>query len=454
MMYQERIHALNSKPVQDGAYVLYWMQAAQRAEWNHALEHAIQRANELHKPLIVYFALTEHFPEANQRHYLFLLEGLRETKEKLAQRGIKMVVEHTYPPHGVVFAAKNALLVVTDQGYLRTQKKWYKEVAQSIPCSFWQVETNVIVPVKVVSSHEEYGAYTIRPKIKRNLPYYLIPFSEEKVHHSSLHFPPFPKELDISSPEKVLSLLSVDRSVSLLPNKGGTDRAKEKLQEFIDQKLPHYSSERNDPSKDILSGMSAYLHFGQISPLLIAWKIMKAPVPEIAKETYLEELIIRRELAMNFACYNPHYDSFLGLPSWARETLQKHQKDPREYRYKLEDFENAQTHDPLWNTAQKELVLSGTIHGYVRMYWGKKVLEWTPDPEEAFSSLLYLNNKYALDGRDPNSFAGIAWCFGKHDRAFRERPIFGKVRYFGKGTMRIKFIEQSYIKRIKRMENS
>ncbi|MGQ9474262.1 MAG: deoxyribodipyrimidine photo-lyase, partial [Candidatus Caldatribacteriaceae bacterium] len=401
----------------------------------------------------VYFALTEHFPEANQRHYLFLLEGLKETKEKLAQRGIKMVVEHAYPPEGVVSAARNALILVTDQGYLRIQKQWYKEVARQIPCSFWQVETNVVVPVKVASSHEEYGAYTIRPKIKRKLPYYLIPLSEEKVHHSSLYFPPFPGELDISSPEKVLSLLPLDRSVSLLPNKGGTDRAKEKLQEFIDQKLLYYPKEHSDPSKETLSGMSAYLHFGQISPLFIVWEIMKTPIPETAKEAYLEELIIRRELAMNFVYYNPYYDSFLGLPSWARETLKKHQKDPRKYRYQLEDFENAQTHDPLWNAAQKELILSGTIHGYVRMYWGKKVLEWSTDPEEAFTHLLYLNNKYALDGRDPNSFAGIAWCFGKHDRAFGERPIFGKVRYFGKGAMRTKSIEQSYLKRIERMEN-
>ncbi|NSW75177.1 MAG: deoxyribodipyrimidine photo-lyase [Candidatus Atribacteria bacterium] len=451
MIQRERLKELNNKPLQEGSYILYWMQAAQRAEWNHALEYAIQKANELQKPLLVLFSLTDRFPEANARHYLFLLEGLQETQRKLAQREIRMVVYLGDPVENVAQFSQKATFLVTDRGYLRIQREWREKVAQQVNCPFWQVETEVIVPVEVVSPHEEYGAYTIRPKLKKQLNRYLIPLREETVRIPSLSFPAFPHELDLSAPEKILEYLGIDKNIALLPHLGGTDRAKAKLKEFIAHHLSRYPTSRNDPSQDTLSAMSPYLHFGQISPLFITQEIIGAPVPEEVKETYLEELIVRRELSMNFVFYNPHYDSFQGLPSWAQDTLRKHRRDSRKYHYHLEDFENARTHDVLWNAAQKELVKTGKIHGYVRMYWGKKVLEWSNDPEEAFHTLLYLNNKYALDGRDPNSFAGIAWCFGKHDRAFGERPIFGKVRYMGKGNVRKKSIERAYVERIERM---
>ncbi|MCX7667349.1 MAG: deoxyribodipyrimidine photo-lyase [Atribacterota bacterium] len=442
---------LNNKSLREGEYVLYWMQAAQRAEYNHALEYAIQKANEFQKPLLTFFGLTEHFPEANARHYLFLLEGLQETQKKLAQRGIKMVVYLDDPVEGISNLSQRAILLVTDRGYLRIQREWREKAAQQVNCPFWQVETEVIVPVEVVSSHEEYGAYTIRPKLKKQLNHYLMPLRENVPHVSSLSLPPFSRQLDLTEPQKILERLQIDRSVSLLPNQGGSERARAKLRKFITQHLSRYATCRSDPSQDALSGMSPYLHFGQISPLFVAQEIIHTPVPEESKEAYLEELIVRRELSMNFVFYNSNYDSFEGLPAWAKETLRKHRNDSRKYSYRLEEFENAETHDALWNAAQKELVHTGKMHGYVRMYWGKKVLEWSRDPEEAFQTLLYLNNKYALDGRDPNSFAGIAWCFGKHDRAFGERPIFGKVRYMGKGNLYKKSIEQAYIERIERM---
>jgi len=451
MIQKERVQCLNEKPPRSGRYVVYWMQAAQRAEYNHALEYAVQKANEFQKPLLTVFILTDRFPEANARHYLFLLEGLREVQDDFAQRGFKMAVRFSpHPPEGIIEVAGEAVCVVTDRGYLRIQRQWREEVAARIPCPLWQVESEVVVPVGVVSTHEEYGAYTIRPKIKKHLSRYLVPLAEEKPHHPSLNLPSFPWELNLSEPRKVLEQLAVDRSVTLLPDQGGTSRGKRKLREFIERKLPHYSQLRNDPSQDGLSGMSPYLHFGQISPLFIVREIINAPLKEEEKEVYLEELIVRRELAANFVFYNPVYDSFLCLPSWARETLEKHRRDPRKYHYPKEVFEAAQTHDPLWNAAQRELLLTGKLHGYVRMYWGKKILEWSEDPEEAFQIALFLNNKYALDGRDPNSFAGIAWCFGKHDRAFQERPIFGKVRYMGLGAMKQKGVIERYIERIER----
>lgn len=452
-MEKERLHNLNTKPLrQEGTYVLYWMQAAQRAEWNHALEYAILKANELCKPLLVFFGLTESFPEANLRHFAFLLEGLKETEEKLRKRGIQMVVLHTDPCKGVLRFAREAALVVTDRGYLRIQRAWRKQVAEDLFCAFIEVESEVIVPVALASPQEAYSARVLRPRIQKHLARFLVPLKEHPVHFPSLSLPRPSDALDLSSPERVLALLRTRIIPPVRTQRGGTEEAKRKLEAFLERKLPTYAFSRNDPGTDGTSGLSPYLHFGQISPLYIALRTLNAPVPEIHKEAYLEELIIRRELAVNFTFYNPCYDSFASLPRWAQETLWKHRKDPRMYTYTREEFEQARTHDPLWNAAQKELLLSGTIHNYVRMYWGKKILEWSRDPEEAFVTALYLNNTYALDGRDPNSFAGVAWCFGKHDRPFKERPVYGKVRPMTKGAPSLAS-QNAYIERIGELEN-
>lgn len=450
MVAKERIHIRNERPIQQGKFVLYWMQASQRAEWNHALEYAIARANELEKPLLVFFGLTESFPEANLRHFAFLLEGLQETQKKLAERGIKMVVLHASPDEGVLRFAQDAALVVTDRGYLRIQKEWREKVARKLPCLFIEVESDVVVPVAVAASREEYSARTIRPKIHRNLSRFLTPLEETPVRFPSVHLPPVPGELDLSRIDRVLSLLQTDTSVPPVSSfRGGTEEAKRRLEVFLEEKLPFYASLRNDPAYDALSGMSPYLHFGQISPLYIAWRVQNAPAQEAPKEAYLEELIVRRELAVNFVHYNPRYDTFQALPTWAQETLKRHAKDPRPYLYTLEVLESAKTHDPLWNAAQRELTTRGIIHGYVRMYWGKKILEWVQDPEEAFTIALYLNNKYALDGRDPNSFTGVAWCFGKHDRPFPERPVYGKVRPMTRGAPS-RASQRAYVERVER----
>ncbi|MBD3191986.1 MAG: deoxyribodipyrimidine photo-lyase [Candidatus Heimdallarchaeota archaeon] len=447
MIHATRIKKLNNYDInKQGDYVLYWMQAAQRAEDNLALEYAIKQANELKKPLIVCFGLTDHFPEANIRHYHFMLQGLQEVGQALHKRGIKFLIRKESPERAAVKMAENASLIIGDRGYLKIEKEWRRYVQGRINSPLIQVETNVVVPIEEASNKEEYAAYTIRPKINKQLDDYLIGIKERTVKNSSLDFD-F-QTFKISDIQKAFAELNIDKSVPKSDYfKGGTSKAKRLLKSFITKKLEKYADLRNDPSKDYLSHMSPYLHFGQISPRFIALQISKTADP--GKEAYLEELIIRRELSMNFVFYNEHYDDFERiLPHWAKKTLEEHRKDEREYLYSLEEFEQAKTHDPYWNAAQTEMVKTGKMHGYLRMYWGKKILEWTENPQKAHEIALYLNNKYELDGRDPNGFTGVAWCFGKHDRAWKERPIFGKVRYMNARGLERKFDINSYVEKI------
>ncbi len=451
MIQKERIKILNQKSFQKGAYFLYWMQAAQRAEYNHALEYAIIQANELRQPLIVFFGITDHFPEAKERHYFFMLEGLREVKRDLQDRDIQMVIWHKSPELGVIQISQNASLVVIDRGYLRIQRKWREEAALRMNCPLIQIETEVIVPVEETSHKEEYSAATLRPKIKKKLPHFLVPLKQRKPAISSLSmdFSSF----DLTDIEGAIAKLSIDRSVKKTPYfHGGTKEAKKHLQVFLKKKIDHFAQLRNDPTVDYLSHLSPYLHFGQISPLYIALKVLEKDSP--GQESFLEELIIRREISMNFVFYNHQYDSFGGLPEWAKKTLKEHQKDKRPYLYSLEELEAAATHDPYWNAAQKEMVLTGKMHGYMRMYWGKKILEWSKSPADAFHHALYLNNKYELDGRDPNSFAGVGWCFGKHDRPWAERRIFGKVRYMNEKGLERKFNIKDYVEKVIKIEEN
>jgi len=227
---------------------------------------------------------------------------------------------------------------------------------------------------------------------------------------------------------------------------GGQEEANRHLEIFLETKIDRFEKERNDPNCDCLSEMSPFLHFGQISPCLIARRVMESGSSGI--EAYLEELIVRRELSMNFVFYNSRYDSFEALPPWAQKTLNEHRSDRREYVYSLSELEDGMTHDPYWNAAQREMVAKGKMHGYMRMYWGKKILEWSPDPETAISSANYLNDRYELDGRDPNGYSGILWCFGKHDRAWAERSVFGKARYMNSNGLKRKFDADAYVQKI------
>jgi deoxyribodipyrimidine photo-lyase len=449
----ERIQRLNAQPVRKGRYVVYWMQASQRAEWNHALEYAIQQANELGQPIVAVFGLTDKYPEANERHYAFMLEGLKETQAAMEKRGIRLVVLHLSPEKAALQMGDSASLLVTDRGYLRIQKRWRAAVARRIRCRFEQVETDVVVPVEIVSNKHEYAAMTIRPKIHKHLMRYLVPIEEIPVERDSLSigFDGF----CVQNVDAALKRPRIDRSVRRQKfYVGGTSQARALLDTFIRKQLSRYADLRNDPSLGIQSNMSPYLHFGQISPVYIAMRVRNARVRSTAaKEAYLEELIVRRELSMNFVRYHEKYDSFEGLPRWASETLEAHANDGRDYVYTLEELEHAQTHDPYWNAAMREMVVTGKIHNYMRMYWGKKILEWSPTPRSAFQSALYLNNKYFLDGRDANSFAGVAWCFGKHDRPWGERPVFGKVRYMSDAGLRRKFDIDAYVSTVNKLES-
>lgn len=439
----ERIVELNQKPVRDGAkFVLYWMQQAQRAEWNHALEFAIMQANALALPLTVCFALTDDYPEANERHYAFMLEGLSETAIRLRERGARFLIERGSPAQVVLPIAPRAALVVTDRGGTRIQSSWRADLAGQLDCRMVQVETDVVVPVETAYPKEAYTAAVLRPKITRLLGQFLTPLKPTALQ-CVVDETTSPFEV-----EKLLGQLKVNRTVTRSRHySGGRSAGKKFLVDFIATTLCQYAERRSDPSKDLGSHLSPYLHFGQISPLEIALAV-KETGDDVNGASFLEELIVRRELSWNFTHYNSHYDAFESLPNWALTTLHKHAGDPREFLYTQADFEEASTHDPYWNAAQREMMVTGEMHNYMRMYWGKKILEWSASPEEAFSTALALNNKWCLDGRDPNSFAGVAWCFGKHDRPWSEREIFGSVRYMNAAGLRRKFDMNGYLRRI------
>ena len=445
MIHPARIRTLNEMPYRRGKCVVYWMQQSQRVEFNHALTYAIEQANTLGLPLLVFFALNDCFPEANVRHYHFMLTGLAETRTALYRRGIRMVVMHCDPPKGIASFAKHASIVVTDRGYLRIQKEWRRKAAELLHCPLIQIESDVIVPVAEASPKEEYSAATIRLKLHKRFVEFFTDFKTPRVKKDSLSFEN--NGIDLSDPAALCKRLAIDHSVvPVYWIRSGEKAAGEMLESFIEKKLDHFQELRNDPSLDYLSNMSPYLHFGQISPFKIAQKIIASGSK--STEIFLEELFVRRELAMNFVNYNASYDTFDCLPAWCRKTLLEHSLDVREYHYTKKQLEHAKTHDPCWNAAQNQLVITGKMHGYMRMYWGKKLLEWSPHPEKAFDIALWLNNKYSIDGRDPNGFTGVAWCFGKHDRAWSERAIFGKIRYMNENGLRRKFQIDEYIRRV------
>ena len=435
MIHPARIHPLNDKPARNGGFVLYWMQQSQRAEWNHALEYAVERANGLGLPVAVVFGLMDDYPEATERHYAFMLEGLRETFQTLEQRGIGAFIGRGHPADVALKAGREAALIVCDMGYLRHQAEWRARVADEAGCEVVEIESDVVVPVETASDHAEYMARTIRPKLLKRLDEFLQPVKEVKL--SKL----WKRDEGVAS-----TLIKTVPKVDATPSsrfKGGTAEAKKRLKRFISESLAVYSDHSNQPQTDDVSMLSPYLHFGQISPLYIALEIQKHD----PKSRFLEQLIVRRELAMNFVWFTPDYDRFSCLPDWAKQTLKNHAKDKREFLYSREQLEQSQTHDPYWNAAMTEMRVTGFMHNYMRMYWGKKVLEWSRSPEEAFETLLAINNKYFLDGRDPNSYAGVAWVFGKHDTAWKERPIFGKTRYMNAAGLKRKCDIEAYIRK-------
>lgn len=436
-----RIRTIGSAPLRTKDYVLYWMQSSHRAMDNPALAYAIERADALHLPVVAYFGFTPAYPEANLRHLAFMAEGLDAAARALETLGILLVIRAEDPADGVLSLAKNAALLVADRGYLRPERSWYERVAGRCPCPFIQVEGNVVVPVRAASEKEEYAAATIRRKIAGQLDRFLVPAPVTAPARSSLSL-----DLLARMGEPTGSLLAgpgIDRSIAQSPEfRGGTDEALRRFDRFLATGLDRFAENRNDPGTGIASGMSPYLHFGQVSPVTLALRAQEHGGPGVP--AFMEELIVRRELAVNFVTYNNRYDSYACLPAWAGRTLAAHAGDPREYLYTRDELERAATHDPYWNAAQKEMARTGKMQGYMRMYWGKKILEWSAAPSEAYATALYLNNKYEIDGRDPNGYAGVAWCFGKHDRPWKERPVFGMVRYMNAAGLERKFAMDAY----------
>ncbi len=448
----ERVLQMNDAEINGKArYVLYWMQMFKRVDNNHALIFAIRKANELKLPLAVYEGLKYYYPWANDRIHTFILEGVEEKRAAFEKLGIRYVFylqkDKESPKQTVARLAKDAALIVTDDFPCFIIPGHNKTIAEKTNVPVFAVDSNGIIPLSKFDK-EEYGAYTIRPKIKKLLPESLTPLREEKI---SVRSP----DIDVDCPEtfirddnisKLVSECDIDHSVP--PStiyRGGTANGRERLNKFVDAILPDYEHARNKPDRDGSSRLSSYLHFGFLSPLEIALAVRDAVAPQASKDAYLEELIVRRELSYNFTSHNAKYDSLESLPTWAHKTMREHIDDERPIIYSLEQLENGETHDGLWNAAQREMVATGEMHNYVRMLWGKNVVAWTRSYEEAFAILAHLNNKYCLDGRDPNSYAGILWCFGKHDRPWMNRPIFGMMRYMTSGSTGKKFDAKKYI---------
>ncbi len=442
-----RVTVLKSQRPLSGP-VIYWMIRDQRAEDNWALSFAQEAALELQSPLAVVFTLSPTFLEATLRQYTFMLEGLKDVERALLKDNIPFVVLSGSPPKEIVrFIRRNRVAtLVSDFSPLRPHRAWQADVAKHIQIPYFEVDAHNIVPSRFASPKQEYAAYTLRPKVHRHLASFLTDFPAGRKHPYA-----WPEAVPPTDWATAYRSLRVDRSVTPVNRfSPGAKAAKRLLRRFLDKRLPDYHNARNDPTRDAQSHLSPYLHFGHLAPQRVALEAQRRTDDVRSQETFLEELIIRRELSDNFCLHNDAYDAFAGFPGWAQETLNEHRKDPRPHVYSDERFERAETHDELWNSAQMEMLVGGKMHGYMRMYWAKKILEWSPSPQEALRIALYLNDRYELDGCDPNGYAGVAWSIGGvHDRPWFEREIFGKVRYMSHGGCRRKFDVDRYIADVK-----
>jgi deoxyribodipyrimidine photo-lyase len=439
-------------PKRDGKCVVYWMQRAQRGVDNHAVDVAVEVANALELPLLVYFAAISNFPHANLRHYAFLNQGLADIEEDLAERNIAFVMRRAPDEsHERLLAEVDAAMLIGDENPISEPERWRKELAARIAIPFWTVDADVVVPQKLIE-RAQYGAYTIRPRLYRLLPEFLEPYANRKAQHAWER----PKGFHADSVREDITRgwKTLDRSVEPVEAwKGGTHAGLARLKLFTTTMLRDYDERRNRPELDGSSAMSPYLHFGHVGPLTIALAVEKAvkadPALAAARDSYFNELIVWRELAVNFVRFTPKYDSWECAEAWAKKTIAEHARDEREQLYTLAELENAETHDELWNAAQIQMLRFGWMHNVLRMYWAKKILEWTPDAKTAVQWSVYLNDKYFLDGRDPNGYAGIAWAIvGKFDRAWGERPVFGKIRYMSGASTGRKFDSKRYIRQM------
>jgi len=442
MINENRIRLLQKGNETKGP-VVYWMSRDQRAHDNWALLFAQQIAIEKKKALIVLFNLVPDFLEATTRQYGFMLKGLKEVEDELGKFNIPFFITLGKPEEEIPkFINKvGASIIVSDFDPLKIKRIWKRDLAKKISIPFYEIDAHNIVPCLYVSDKLEFAAYTIRPKINKAL----LEFLDE--------FPPLKKmnkgevsseKIDWKRIETSLKINTKVQEVNWI--KPGENSALKTLEDFLQNKFENYHEFRNDPTKDGQSNLSPYLHFGQISAQRIALETQRLKGNKDSEKVFLEELIIRRELSDNFCYFNKNYDSFDGFHEWAKTSLDEHRKDKREFIYSLKEFEEAKTHEDLWNAAQLEMMKTGKMHGYMRMYWAKKILEWTKSPEEAQKIAIYLNDKYELDGRDPNGYTGIAWSIGgAHDRPWFERPVYGKIRYMNRNGAEKKFDVKTYI---------
>ena len=438
-----------------GDYVLYWMQSSMRVQHNHALEVAINLANEHHLPVVVFVGIAPNDPQATLRHTTFLLEGLAEVETQLLDRGIGVVLKLAAVNQGIAPLLSSAQSLVMDFGYLKPERAMLKRVyatAKHLNVPTVIVESNVVVPVRLTSDKQEYAAATIRRKVWK-----YVDECNDFITLSMVNVPytlDLPSDGRLSQYDEFINDIITDTSVKVSPlYQGGYSNALKRLDAYLTNHIYQESPMSSDPSLDVSSKLSMYLHFGQISPLEIMQRTdefsnVKTPQIQENIDSFMEQLIVRRELAFNYVYYNQGYDVFETMTeTWAYTSMALHANDDREVVYTLDQLEQAQTHDKYWNAAMIEMITTGFMHNYMRMYWAKKIIEWSPTHKEAFERTVYLDDKYFLDGRDPNGYTGVAWCYGKHDRAWTERAIFGKLRYMNAKGLERKFKIQDYVNR-------
>lgn len=445
-MIDGRVRFASGTPARRGAsWVVYWMQQARREACNHALEYAVERAGDMGLPVFVLFCVDPSYPGAGPQHYRFMLEGLEETARDLEARGIMTLVRIGDPVDELVAACARAALAVTDGGHTPVQRRWREEAGSRCPCPLHVVETDTAVPPDMLYGRRAWSAAVVRRRMEP-----LLEGMLEIPRRLEVASPGFLPDIPAMSPLEALALLPQHPGAGpagrVIP---GQTAARAALGRFIEEDLDEYGSSSRDPARNCVSGLSPYLHFGQISPVEAALKVMETGSPGAG--AFLEQLLVRRELAINFCARASAPGSWGAIPEWARRTLEEHSGDPREYVYGFDEMEGASTHDDAWNASQTELVRTGAIHGYMRMYWGKMILAWTPSPEEAFRRANLLNDRYAMDGRDPNSIAGIGWCFGLHDRPWPGRRVFGSVRSMTRRSLEAKYDIGAYMARVDRI---
>jgi deoxyribodipyrimidine photo-lyase len=444
-----RVTVRRGGPPGEGKCVVYWMQRAQRGRDNHALNLAVAVGNALDLPVVTYFAGISNFPHANLRHYAFLNQGLPDVEEDCAERGIGFVMRRApHEDHLKFFDDVDAVMVIGDENPMREPEKWRVHIARELTIPFWTVDADVIVPSKLLEK-AQFSAAVARPRLYRALSEFLVPYAN---FHAEVKWQrPRTLHVDDVREDMTRGWKDFDRSVKPVDAwPGGHHAAMKRLHLFCAEMLANYDRDRNQPQTDGTSKMSPYLHFGHLGPQTIALAVDAAakanPHLKAQRDSYFNELIVWRELAVNFVRYQPEYDNPDCADNWAKDTIAEHDDDQREVLYKLPVLEEGKTHDELWNAAQIQMVRYGWMHNYLRMYWAKKIVEWTPNVRIAMKVAIYLNDKYFIDGRDPNGYAGIAWSMlGKFDRAWFDRPIFGKRRYMSGASTGKKFKSAIYI---------